>query len=228
MPRAPARSRVAGAGLVLDGFAGERHERVLQRRLLRGQLVEDDAARRAAISPMSRGWSARGPPARRRRRGTIAAPGRGERVARARSAPAACATRTAGVLGGLRDDLGDRSCRRSAGRGRRRRRGRRSARSRSSDATTERRCALRRRGPCSSVRIQRMPSGSRPLAGSSRIDASADRRAAPRRCPAAGPCPARSRRRACARRSARPTRSITSSTRGVEMPCVCAIASRWS
>ena len=59
--------------------------------------------------------------------------------------------------------------------------------------------------PLSRSRTQRMPSGSSPLTGSSRISGRAGRRAARRRCPAAVPCRGRSRRPACAPRRVRPT-----------------------
>jgi hypothetical protein len=84
-------------------------------------------------------------------------------------------------------------------------------------------CAAR---SCSSLRIQRMPSTSRPFTGSSRttVAGSPSRAAAmpsrwamPREnLPAGRPATGR-----------RPTASITSLTRDRRMPAVCASASRW-
>ena len=95
---------VGDAGVVLDGVAGQRHERVLQRCLLGRQLVQDDrrAGRRSRRSAaLSRPWTSSTP------RSTLAmlTPVGGQRVAQR----AACGvrTRTAAFVRGLRDDVGD-------------------------------------------------------------------------------------------------------------------------
>ena len=145
--------------------AGQRHERLLERSLLRRQLVERDPVRGGCVADLL-GRSARAP--------------RGSPRSRAVDGDAGAVEHGA-QLGGLRradaDDLRRgaarrtrrRSCRRSAGRGRSRSGDRRSAPSRSSGARRRRPCGPRRRGPLSRLRIQWMPSGSSPFTGSSRI-----------------------------------------------------------
>src|SRR5579862_9257036 len=78
----------------------------------------------------------------------------------------------------------------------------------------------------SSVRIQWMPSGSRPLTGSSSRSVCGSPRSAvamPSRCPMPSEkLPTRFLATSC-----RPTRSMSSSTRFFPIPCVCASARRW-
>ena len=212
---------VAPRGPELDLAARELHERLLERRLERRQLDEQDpllerrpprSAPRSGRSPRARrapGWS----PTRRP----------GQELAQPRRLRCPNANEIPARLSGRRRR---RSRRRSGVRVRSRSGGRRSAPSRSSGATRRTPSAPRRRGPCSRFRIQRIPSGSSPLTGSSSssVEGSPSSAAAmPSRCPIPSEnWPARFLATACS-----PTRSMSSSTRRLPMPCVCASASRW-
>ena len=207
---------------VLDGVLGQLHEgrleRVLPRRRARGARCRPSAARRpmaarrpVPVTPSGVGSGGSLRPRRRRRRagGAAARPGCAPGPCRAGHGPSSAV------------DVGDEPAaaddRRSA---------RRSAPSRSSGATTRTRCGPRRRGPCSRLRIHRMPSGSRPLTGSSSMTVSGSpsrAEAMPSRWPMPSEKPPAARRR----RRSRPTRSSTSSTRDAGMPVVAASARRW-
>ena len=210
---------------VLHGVAGQRHERLLQRRAA--------AASARAARSRARGGELADPLGARPRTSSTprsaletSTPSADQHARAARRRPACGRARPRRARPGRR--LLRRSCRRSAGRGRRRPGARRSAPSRSSGATTGTRCAPRRRGRLSSVRIQRMPSGSRPLTGSSSItvggiaeqragDAEPLAHAERERCPA--------RLRATAAQPHQLDHLVDPRRR--PMPWVCAIASRW-
>ena len=152
----------------LDVVPRQRHECLLERRLLRRQLVERDASRRGGVADLRRGQS-RAPRAAPRSTTVTVTPGPSRR---SRSSVGLRRAHVHDLLRGACARTRRRSCRRSAGRGRSRSADRRSAPSRSSGARRRTPSGPRPPAPLSRLRIQWMPSGSRPLTGSSRISVS--------------------------------------------------------
>ena len=209
-----------GVGAVLDAVVGEFHEGLFQRRLLEGQFVDGDAVGGGeiadAVGGQARDGEFAGCRAGRGGAGGGEQGGQALRVGeRTRTVLCPAAAMTASTLSSASSRPRPITTRCSAVRA--------ISLIRWEDTNTVRPSAARER---SRFRIHKMPSGSKPLMGSSRIKmAGSPNKAAasPRRCPIPSENPP-ARLDATA---VRPTRSKTATTRPRSMPLASARPPRW-